>query len=315
MRTGAAAGHRGYYHEAVCYESDEQLLATVVPFLLDGVRAGEPSLVTLDRRTADLVRAVWPAGSGVEFIDGDVYARPAGAIRTYRRLLSDYVANGAGQIRIAGSVPAFPATWDGWARYESAVNHAYDDFPLWSMCAYDARTAPETVLADVARVHPRIAHPAGRHENSPAYLDPVTFLSDRRPVPLDPVQRRAPLADLPDPSPAQARAAVRRAAHDGLADQDVDDLIIAVSETVTNAHRHGDGSVRMRIWAGPDRLVVTVTDQGPGPKNPFAGLLPENSATGGLGLWITHQSCSHVALGHDDEGFTVRLTAGILATA
>jgi hypothetical protein len=40
------------------------------------------------------------------------------------------------------------------------------------------------------------------------------------------------------------------------------------------------------------------------------GLLSEGSATGGLGMWITHQSCNHVVLGRDDDGFTVRLTAG-----
>jgi anti-sigma regulatory factor (Ser/Thr protein kinase) len=239
-----------------------------------------------------------------------VYARPAGAIRSYRRLLSDYVANGAGQIRIAGSVPAFPATWDGWARYESAVNHAYDEFPLWSMCAYDVRTAPPAVLADAARTHPRVALPGGRHETSPAYLDPVTFLSEHRPAPPDPVQLRAPLTDLCDPTPGAARAAVRASGHDGVSEQDIDDLMIAVSETVTNAHRHGRGSVRMRLWTGSDRIVVTVTDEGAGPKNPFAGLLPERSSTGGLGLWITHQSCNHVVLARSDDGFTVRMTAG-----
>ena len=35
-----------------------------------------------------------------------------------------------------------------------------------------------------------------------------------------------------------------------------------------------------------------------------------NGAAGGLGLWISHQSCNHVALHRDAEGFTIRLTAG-----
>ena len=43
----------------------------------------------------------------------------------------------------------------------------------------------------------------------------------------------------------------------------------------------------------------------------FAGLLPvTGSATGGLGLWITHQTCRHVALQRRPDGFTVRLTTG-----
>jgi anti-sigma regulatory factor (Ser/Thr protein kinase) len=68
---------------------------------------------------------------------------------------------------------------------------------------------------------------------------------------------------------------------------------------------------RMRLWRAPDRLVVTVTDAGGGPRDPFAGLLPAGSgADGGLGLWIVHQSCSHVAMYRDPTGFTIRLTAG-----
>jgi anti-sigma regulatory factor (Ser/Thr protein kinase) len=282
-----------------------------IPFLLDGVAAGEPALVTLDPAATELVRSALPGETGIDFLTGDdVYERPAAAIRSYRRRLGDYVAAGAEQIRIIGQVPATDPTWDLWSRYESAINHAYDDFPLWGLCAYDARATPAPVLADVARTHPRFALSTDRHETSPAYLDPVTFLSERRPAPLDPVQHRPPLVELLDPTPADARAAVRGTAHDGITPQDVDDLLIAVSEMVTNAQRHGRGTVRMRLWAGPDRVVVTVTDQGDGPKNPFAGLLPERNATGGLGLWITHQSCSHVAFGRDDDGFTVRLVAG-----
>ena len=46
MRSGAAAGHRGYFHEAAFYSSTEEFLAVVVPFLREGVAAGEPIVVT-----------------------------------------------------------------------------------------------------------------------------------------------------------------------------------------------------------------------------------------------------------------------------
>ena len=93
---------------------------------------------------------------------------------------------------------------------------------------------------------------------------------------------------------------------------ELDDLIVAVSEVVTNAHRYGHGPVGLRIWAGADRIVVTVVDAGSGPADPFAGFLPVNSeASAGLGLWITHQACSHVRMHRGPNGFTIRLTAGI----
>ncbi|MFI6231307.1 anti-sigma factor RsbA family regulatory protein [Micromonospora echinospora] len=314
MRTGAAAGHVGYFHEALCYDSDDGLLAVVLPFLLGGVEAGEPTLVALEERHAALVRSALPADAGVRFLDGgDVYARPASAIRAYRQMLADHVAAGAGQIRIVGEVPAagLGCTWDWWARYESAINHAYDEFPLWSMCAYDRRVTPAPVLADVLRTHPRIALPDGRRLTSQTYTDPLVYLTEPRPVRPDPVQYAPPLVELTGPTPARARAAVYDADRGHLPTDDVESLVVAVSETVTNALRHGREPVTLRLWSGPDRIVVSVHDGGEGPKDPFAGLLPAgDGATGGLGLWITHQSCSHVAMHRSPDGFTIRLTGG-----
>ncbi|WP_238014408.1 anti-sigma factor RsbA family regulatory protein [Dactylosporangium sp. AC04546] len=306
MRTGAAAGHTGYFHEAIRYDSDEHLLAVVVPFLIGGVAAGEPTIVALGERNAGLVREALPAGCPVTFMSGgEVYARPAGAIRAYRRLLAE-LAEDNGQIRIVGELPpeALGATWDWWARYESAINHAYDEFPLWSMCAYNERTTAPAVLADVARTHPRTARPDGRHEPNPQYTEPTEFLLERRPPVADPIQAGPPVAELVGPTPAEAREAVR-ARRLG----DLDDLALAVSEVVTNAHMYGRAPVRMRIWAGAGRVVVTVADGGPGPAYPFAGLLPAggDDASAGFGLWIAHQTCDHVSLYRSAEGFTVRL--------
>jgi anti-sigma regulatory factor (Ser/Thr protein kinase) len=314
MRTGAAAGYTGYFHEAILFDSEQHLLDVVVPFLLGGVAAGEPAVVGFGERNADLVRRALPADSGVTFLPGgDVYARPTGAIRAYRQLLSGYVADGAQQIRIVGELPpvALGATWDWWARYESAINHAYDDFPLWSMCAYDTRIAPARVLDDVTRTHPRVARPDGSHVPTGAYVEPRRWLAEPRPMLTDPVQRTAPVAELTDPTPAQARAAVYAADRGQLTADGLEDLVVAVSETVTNALRHGRPRVRVTMWGGDDRIVVAVRDTGPGPADPFAGLLPAtNGSPGGLGLWISYQSCDHVALQRDPDGFTLRLTAG-----
>ncbi|WP_229397749.1 anti-sigma factor RsbA family regulatory protein [Micromonospora okii] len=314
MRTGAAAGHHGYFHEAVCYRSAEELLAVAVPFLLDGVAAGEPSVVSFGERNADLLRRALPADSGVLFLaGGDVYARPTGAIRRYREMLAGYVAGGAGQIRIIGELPAWAlgVTWDWWARYESAINHAYDEFPLWSLCAYDLRTTPGAVLDDVARTHPRHLTPDGRHVPSPTYTEPMTYLRENRPVLPDPLQAAPPQVELTDPTAAQARAAVHAADRGVLPVDDVENLVVAVSETVTNALRHGRPTVRLRLWVGPDRMVATVSDGGDGPKDPFAGLIPAgDGAEGGLGLWITHQSCNHVTAHRGPGGYTLRLTVG-----
>ncbi|TDB70965.1 sensor histidine kinase [Micromonospora sp. KC723] len=314
MRTGAAAGHSGYFHEAVLYDSSDELLAVVLPFLLDGVAAGEPSMVSFGERHTALLRSALPPRCGVTFLDGgDVYARPSAAIRSYRQLLADQVAAGATQIRIVGELPpvAFGRFWDWWGRYEAAINHAYDEFPLWSMCVYNTRSTPPEILDDVSRTHPRTATADGRHVPNEVYTAPELYLREPRPVAPDPLQHGTPLVELVDPTPAGARAAVHAVAPEQLSADEVDDLSVAVSETVTNALRHGRPPVRFRLWAGDGRVVVTVVDGGSGPTDPYAGLLPARGATsGGLGLWITYQSCDHVAMQRGPDGFTVRLITG-----
>jgi anti-sigma regulatory factor (Ser/Thr protein kinase) len=314
MRTGAGAGHTGYLHEAALYSSDRELLDIVVPFLLGGVEAGEPTMVAFGPEHTELVRRATAGEPGIEYLSGgEMYARPAGAIRGYRKLLADCVAQGAGQIRIVGELDPllFGPTWGWWARYESAINHAYDDFPLWSMCAYSREHTPAPIMAEVQATHPWVATGMGTHLPSATYAPPASFLSRRGSAAEDPLQRGYPLVDLTDPHPAAGRDAVRGMAGSLLPDKETDDLVLATSEVVANALRHGQGPVRLRAWVGEGRVVVLVEDAGRGPSDPYAGLLPRSDAgVGGLGLWLTHQVCSHVALDYREDGFGIRLTAG-----
>ncbi|MGW3992482.1 anti-sigma factor RsbA family regulatory protein [Amycolatopsis sp. NPDC004772] len=304
---------QGYDHAAVHYSGDEDLLAVAVPFLEGGLAGGEPTLVSLEPERAELVRAALPSSARVEYLStSDLYARPAAAIKSYRELLAGFVAGGAAGIRIFGEIPqaAIDTSWDWWARYEAAVNHAYGEFPLRSMCAYDTRTTPRHVLDDVARTHPFVATAGGGHRTNTGYVDPLAFLADPRPMAPLPIEGTAPLAELADPRPSDARRAVLATAPVDLPADEVDDLVLAVSEIVDNALRHGRPPVRVRIWAGAGQMVVSVHDTGPGPADPFAGLLPADRSIGGRGLWIAHQVCSEVTLHRDETGFTARLTAG-----
>ena len=314
MRTGVPAGHTGYYHEALRYSSDEELLAVVLPFLLGGVAAGEPTIVALGAPNTELVREALGEDTPVVFHSGgDTYARPASAIRNYTDLFARHTAEGAHQIRVVGELPpeALGATWDWWARYESAINDAYDEFPLWGMCAYDQRTTPPEVLADVARTHPHIARPGGTSLASAEYVEPDRLLRHDLPMVLDPLQQTVPAIELVNPAPAQARAVLAGMGDGVLTPEALADLRIAVTETVTNALVHGTAPTVVRYWDGPDRVVVTVTDGGKGPGDPFAGLrAAAHAPSGGLGLWLTHQLCDHVSMSSDAGGFTVRMISG-----
>jgi two-component sensor histidine kinase len=85
-------------------------------------------------------------------------------------------------------------------------------------------------------------------------------------------------------SPDSVRIARRLVqAHTSALDpQQRDDAILMVSELVTNALRHGTGSIWLRIDPGPDGLRVDVSDGGDVRVTPS----PTPGAHGGWGLRI-----------------------------
>ncbi|XVU28315.1 anti-sigma factor RsbA family regulatory protein [Actinoplanes sp. CA-054009] len=315
MRSGAAAGHQGCFHEAAFYDSDQAFLDVVVPFLVGGLEAGEPVVASFSRHHRALVTEALGPGNGIRHVDTELqYARPASAIDRYRRMLRGYGNAGPGQVRLTGEVPhpGVGVPWEWWARYEAAVNRAFEDFPVWGLCPYDTRIIPDQVLEDVRRTHPYVAEGA-EHAVNPGFVAPETFLAGRRAAWRDPLENGPPVATFHDPFPAQVRAAITRVGRStSLPENDVRGLVLGASEAVSNAILHGAPPVTVRLWAAPERMVVAVTDTGDGPDAPFVGLFPTSAAAarGGLGLWLAFQACGLVTLGHGPDGFTIRLVAG-----
>jgi anti-sigma regulatory factor (Ser/Thr protein kinase) len=325
MRTGAARGHVGNFHEAGFYGSDTEFADLIVPFVEQGVAAGEPVIIGYDDRKADLLRSWLTDPSAVEFIgDQSLYATPARAIATYRRMFEFHLAMGAEQIRIAGDVP-HPGNgrrFEGWDRYECAINTAWQDTPVWGRCLYDTTTAPAPVLDVVRRTHPYIVTPTEQRRASDRYQDPLAF--EGLPYVPDPIEGSPPRAELVDRPAADARHALAQIARGCIPDTTLEDMLIGVTEAVANAQRYGRPPATVRIWAAPDNIVVTVHDTGPGPADRLAGLVPATSSTSdrqlGLGLWVIHQLDIDVTFRHADDGFTVRLrhlsgSSGSAATA
>ncbi len=317
--SGPRAGQRGNVHQAVLYDSEEDLLGTVVPFLREGVRAGEPTVVVAGQMAEALLRGALPEADQLVFLDRREHPRPSSTITAFRELFAGYVAAGASGIRLVGQLaPAtLAASWWWWARYEAARNHVYDEFPLASMCLYDTRSTPRHVVGDVLATHPQLATVHGQRP-SEGYRPTTEFLAGHAPMP-DPLEAGAPLIDLVDAPLADARHAVWDADRAGrlAASVDVEAVVLMVNEALTNAARHGLLPARFRLWAGADRVVVAVGDHGPGPADPLAGLLPARHALagepgrnsqGGQGLWLIHELADHVTLDQHPEGYTLRAT-------
>jgi anti-sigma regulatory factor (Ser/Thr protein kinase) len=307
------AGPPGRFHEVGFYRSDAEFGALIVPFVEDGVAAGQPVILGYDDRKASLLRSWLYDPAAVTFIaDASLYATPARAIASYWQLFERLTAAGATQIRIAGDVPheGNGGRFAGWDRYESAANTVWNRFPVWSRCLYDATSAAAHVLDVAVRTHPRIALPSGRYQPSCGYQQAADF----RPLPPDPdpLEDSVPAIVLSDPSPAQVRHALTSIGGGQVPATALEELMIGAGEAVSNALRHGRPPVTAWVWAGSGRILIRVHDTGPGPADPLAGLVPAWARPGLRegGLWLIHMLDLDAAMIRSRDGFTVRLAAG-----
>src|SRR4051794_18277070 len=119
----------------------------------------------------------------------------------------------------------------------------------------------------------------------------------------------APFLQLPRTleAPAQARAAVSSRLHGRVADSTLADLLLIVSELVTNAVTHGQGEVRLAADLADGQVRGRVVDEGAG----FVHALrdPGGESVGGRGLLVVDQLCENWGMsnGSTDVWFVIDL--------
>jgi anti-sigma regulatory factor (Ser/Thr protein kinase) len=294
-------------HQALLYGSDEDFLATAVPFLDEAAARGEATVVTVE---PPLGRALLDAVRDPESVEmvGDRYESPLAALRAYHELFSRALE----PLRVIGQIPhaGLRDDWLGWARYEAVANDFFAPFPVEALCPYDTRTTPDAVLEDVVLTHPGVAG-VGGHRHNPDYIEPEAFLALLAEGEVDVLERTQPRFVIHDPHPVDARQAVVALARLAkLGPAAGEQLGLATSEVVANAIAYGEPPVRLSAWSRGGRVAVAVSDHGVGPEDPYAGLMPGHAGgpSQGLGLHIAYQVCN-VALTYSATAFTVHLAS------
>ena len=306
-----------YVHDALFFSSPDELAAATVPFVQQGLAAGDAVVVTASPATADVVRTAVDDDRVRVLAWVEAYARrtPA-AVTAFRRLADELTATGARRVRVLGETDFGRTEREQleWQRYEAVVNHALADWPLWGLCLFDTTRLPDQVLESVARTHPTVVTVSSRTPN-PRFVDPAEYLRGL-PVPVEPLQATAPrlaVDEVTDPIALRHAVASALAAVGGPREV-VEDFLLAVDETTSNAVRHGGPPLGLRLWTSAERLVCTVTDHGPGMDDPFAGYGPahgDDLSRGGMGVWLARQLCDHVDISSGPDGVTVRLTTAL----
>lgn len=304
-------------HEALLYDDDDQLLATIVPFVRAGLRAGERVLVALVPGKHGSVReALGPEAESVEFIDAvAMYSRNGPMLSSLLQRLATHAIPGEGRVRLLAEQALAARTRTearAYMRYEAASNVAYERYAASVLCAYDTRGLSDSTLLHAQQTHPRVLDSAGDGgHSSDAFVDPREFIrrhSRVQPPPAHateiPLETRNDLAYTRYRITEQARAV-------GLADAKIDELTVATTEVASNALLHGRAPRHVWTYTDDGAFVCHVHDAGPGLSDPLAGyLVPEASGLGGRGLWLAHQLGDIVEAASDDTGthVTVRMT-------
>ena len=161
---GAGAGRSQLLeHRAFVYDSDSDYVATLVPYLREGVLQGDPALaVTTNARIRRLRSALGVHAAGVDFhSSAGWYRTPLNALNKYRSYLERRLGNGARWVRIVGE-----PLWTGrsdieieqWVRYEAIINLSLAAWPATVVCPYDARSVSAAIVSGSNGTHPELAN-------------------------------------------------------------------------------------------------------------------------------------------------------------
>ena len=307
---GRPVAHDRYLHEAFFWRGDDHFLARTVPFILEGVDAGEPVMAAVVPRHVDLLReALGGAAGEIQLLDmSRLGANPARIIPAWREFTDTYAGPGR-PVRGIGE-PVWSARRGSELAecqlHEALLNAAVaPSTPLWLMCPYDADGLPEPVLAEARRSHPVVVEGIAPAESSYGGHGHIATLFAADLSPADP---SVPVRDFQRGQLAAVRAEVEsRAASAGLSAVQGQDLALAVHEVAVNSVEHGGGSGDIRVWEETGALVVEVRDAGR-IADPLVGRhLPAWDDVGGRGLWLANQLCDLVQIRSRATGTTVRM--------
>jgi anti-sigma regulatory factor (Ser/Thr protein kinase) len=294
-------------HGAFAYEGDDEYVARSLPFLKEGLEAGEACVVAHNREGLAVMRdALGRDAERVRFVDvGAVYTRPARAIAAYCGTLLRELRS-APSVRAVADLQIGPwrEEWDEWVGYEAMTNLAYSHLPAWVVCTYDVNRVPDAVMDEMASTHSEVLDDGWRA--SERFEDPRD-LARRLTADPEPLPQLLSIAAGDDLEQFRERLALALTAAEVPAATALD-VLVAATEVAANAVRHGGGIEQARVGTAAGRFVCEVVDRGEGFDDPAAGYVVPRAGTGS-GLWVARQLAWRLESFHSPRGFTVRLWA------
>jgi hypothetical protein len=306
---GPVRARQSYRHEAFLWNGREDFVRGLLPFIDEGLEAGEAVMVaTTPEHCEWLVAALGPAASGAHFVDMTKLGRnPARIIPAWQKFLDDW--SGPGRPARGVGEPI----WEGrrpeeileCQLHEALLNLAVDPtMPFWLVCPYDAEHLDAEVLAEVIRSHPVIATTAA-YQGSRGYRGhdhaQTMFAAELPHLGGQPTQITVTATDLA----GAAECVVLEAGAGDLASDKVVDLTDAVRRLVGDSLHRGAAQVTVRMWDRSEVLVCEVVDT-----TVIDDLLVGRrrpSAVREDAIWTANQVCDLVQVRSGDHQTIVRL--------
>lgn len=296
----------GFHHEAFFYADSDEFLSRAIPFLREGVEAGETVLAVLpEARRKLLQEELGAAAEEIEFRPMEELGRnPARLISAWQEILAardpDRGIRGLGEPAFAGrSAPEL----DECELHERLVNLAFGEEPgLTVLCPYDTSALEDEVLIGAERSHPLCSDADGSAPSAWFSLDSLLE------GPLPPPGQPAVFLSFGKADLRMVRHVISQCARTaGLDTRRNEDLVLSACEVATNSIQHGGGKGALHVWDEDGTLVCAIRDAGQ-IADPLVGReLPESTRAHGRGLWIANQLCDLVQIRSGDFGTEVRL--------
>jgi anti-sigma regulatory factor (Ser/Thr protein kinase) len=299
-----------FVHPALFYRDDDTYLGGTVPYITEGLTAGEPVAVAVPRTRLGLLRdALGGRAAHVRMIDMEQAGRNPG--RIIPRILRAFAdAHPGKRVRIIGE-----PIWAGRSRaeygpcvqHEALINKAFAGRQATILCPYDSGRLDAQVISDAYATHPVLIEGAVQRAST-QYAPDRTMAAYNVPLP-HPADSAAFVFGaqlLPD----VRHFALQLAANLGLPEDRREDLAMAVAELTTNSVIHGGGSGVLRLWAEGDDILCQVEDCGQ-LSDPLAGrFLPPPGQPGGRGLVLVNYLTDLVRVHTTSTGTTIRCHLG-----
>ncbi|MEA2448144.1 MAG: hypothetical protein QOG63_76 [Thermoleophilaceae bacterium] len=176
----AAAPPELLEHRVLVYGSDDEYMASVTPFLREGIERSDALLVITTPPLMELIREEFGRDlRGAKLVlAADWYSGPLETLKRYRDFIDRSLEGGSKWVRALGE-----PVWAGgteeecreWFRYESIINLSLAAAPATILCPYDARYAHPSVLHHAVSTHAECMQ-AGGVAASESYRSPEEYL-------------------------------------------------------------------------------------------------------------------------------------------